>query len=138
MQYAWLDGEQLLSTQAVATNSLLLGTHWISLRVDDGFPYGTNTATVRLDVITADQAIQLMVEMVEGPGLDQRLQQPLLASLRAAMASIGRGDASPAVNQLQAFETKVRVQLKPVDSVMAEKLIRAADDIIKVLTPLRK
>ena len=58
----------------------------------------------------------------------------MTASLEAALAAIDRGNAIAAVNQLQAFQTKVRVQVAPRNPVLADTLIRGAQQVIDALS----
>jgi len=60
--------------------------------------------------------------------------RPLLASLEAALASLGRGNPGAAINQLQAFEHKVRAQVARRDAALAASLIEAAQEIIDALS----
>jgi hypothetical protein len=59
--------------------------------------------------------------------------QPLLATLDAALASIERNNRTAAINQLNAFQNKVRAQVAPSDPALAAMLLKAAQDIITVL-----
>jgi hypothetical protein len=60
--------------------------------------------------------------------------QPLRASLEAAQASVARNNLTAAINQLQAFQNKVRAQVAPYDPALAAVLLRGAQDIIGALT----
>jgi hypothetical protein len=57
----------------------------------------------------------------------------LIASLKAALAAIDRSNVTAAVNQLQAFQSKVAAQISPLDPVLAQSLIDDAQDIINAL-----
>ena len=59
--------------------------------------------------------------------------QPLLASLEAARAALERGNAAAAVNQLQAFQNKVRAQIAPFDLGFSHMFFQAAQNIINAL-----
>ena len=61
--------------------------------------------------------------------------QPLEATLNAALASIERGNSTSAVNQLRAFQNKVRAQVARSNPVLARTLIQAAQAIIDALRP---
>ena len=71
--------------------------------------------------------------MVIDSDLSKRTQQPLLATLSAALAAFERGDAAPGMNQLAAFENKVRAQVAPTEPLLAQQLIDAAQVIINAL-----
>jgi hypothetical protein len=62
--------------------------------------------------------------------LPRSRQQPLLATLKAAAASFERGNLVAGLNQLHAFQNKVRAQL--TNPVLAERLTEAAQVIIDV------
>ena len=131
--YLWYEGTNLFSTNVIATNVLAVGTHTVRLLLDDTFPLGTNSTFVTVEVITPAQAVGLVIEMVENSALSQKSQQPLLVSLQAAAASFDRGNPVPGVNQLQAFQNKVRAQVAPSYPALADQLIAAAQAIIHSL-----
>ena len=60
-------------------------------------------------------------------------QRPLIATLKAAAASFDDGRVQPGVNQLNAFQNKVRAQVAPLDQALADSLINAAQVIIDTL-----
>jgi len=62
---------------------------------------------------------------------DLRKKRPLLASLEAALASLQRGNAIAAVNQLHAFQNKVRAQV--TDANLALAFAQSAGRVIEVL-----
>ena len=59
---------------------------------------------------------------------------PLIATLSAALAAIDRSNPTAAINQLQAFQNKVRAQVLPLDPELAEQFIQAAQEIIDALS----
>ncbi len=129
LQYSWYveSTSGLLATGVVATNMRPVGANALKLVVSDGQNAGTNHFTVR--VITAAQAVQGLIDKINAAGLKQNTQ-PLLATLEAAIASFERGDFIPGVNQLEAFQHKVRAQVGPEDPVLADMLISMAQVII--------
>jgi hypothetical protein len=58
----------------------------------------------------------------------------LVATLSAALASIERGNPVAAINQLLAFQNKVRAQVSRLDPVLAAAFIQQAQEIIEVLS----
>src|SRR5262249_48862264 len=76
--FSWSEGASVFSTKAVATDVLPVGTHEITLKLDDTMPQGTSSASVTVDVITASQAVGLIMEMVHNSDLSRRTQQPLM------------------------------------------------------------
>jgi hypothetical protein len=130
---SWLEGTNLFSTNIVTTNVLALGTHMVTLFLDDTFPLGTNSATVAVEVISPCEAIAIVMGMVEDSNLSSSRQLPLLVSLEAACASFERGDVIPGVNQLQAFDNKARAQVAPSDPALAAQLSQAAQAIVRAM-----
>jgi hypothetical protein len=135
LQYEWLStlNSQLstpLASGVVATSVLPVGAHPILLVVSDGFFASTNPVTV--EVITTAQAVERLLALVEVRGLRV---QPLRASLEVALASIQRRNAHSAINQLEAFQNKVRSQVAGQAAVLAATLLAAAQAIIDALAP---
>src|SRR5262249_52498489 len=122
----------LFSTNAVAFRELATGTHEITLRLDDGHPAGTSRTSVLIEVISPCEGVRIAMDLVNDrvkfPGAGQR---PLLASLEAACASFDRQDAIAGVNQLGAFQNKVRAQITPLDQALADTLIRSTQTIME-------
>ena len=128
LQYSWYQGGDLLATGAVATNVFAVGAHTISLVVSDGKATATNQVT--FEVITSAEAATSLLLVLEQSPLPSRSKQPLSVSLAAAMNSFERGHSRPAVNQLAAFQNKVRAQIAPKDPALAATLIHAAQVLI--------
>ena len=80
----------------------------VTVRDDDG-GVGTQTATVTVQSPAQGvDGLQTLVSTLERTGsLSRGNAQALLAKLRAASASLARGDEIPAVNQLEAFMHQV-------------------------------
>jgi hypothetical protein len=131
LSYLWFRANSAipLATGVVAVVSLPVGTHLISLVVSDGVASDTNSVTVA--VLTTAQAVQGIIAIVHESGLAH--ERPLMASLEAALASINRGNSISAVNQLQAFQAKVHVQVAPRNPTLADTLFRAAQQVIDAL-----
>jgi poly(3-hydroxybutyrate) depolymerase len=136
--YAWFEGTNLFSTNAVVTNTLAVGTHEIMLLLDDTFPLGTNSASVTVEVISPAQAVAIVMSILEDLNVGNKNRQPLLASLDASAASFERGSFTAGINQLQAFENKVLAQIAPLDEQAAEELLGAAQTIVDALAPRQK
>jgi hypothetical protein len=126
LQYAWLaDRTNLLATGVVAVVTLPVGTNSITLLAADGL--SSNAQTIAISVITLQQAVDQLVATVDQ---DVAGHQSLVALLRAALTSIDRSNPVSAINQLQAFQHKVQVQLSPIDPDLAQSLIDDAQTII--------
>jgi uncharacterized delta-60 repeat protein len=131
LHYAWYEAGDAtpLANGAVAVVTLPDGAHSLLLVVSDGLLDATNAFTV--EVASTAQAVKDLMDQVSSSWPHS---QPLLATLSAALVSIERGNAVSAVNQLLAFQNKVRAQVAPNDSGLAEAYIEAARQIIDVLS----
>jgi hypothetical protein len=126
LHYTWYEASNLLAGGVVAAKVLPLGTHPILLVVSDGFIFSTNAITV--EVLTPAQAVQRLESIVNA---SFARPSPLLANLDAALAAILRNNSLPAINELKAFEIRVKAQ---VDAALAASLTKSAQDIIDALT----
>jgi hypothetical protein len=131
LSYTWMDGTNLAATGVLATNELGVGVHEITLSVSDG--KDTGTAVIKLEVKTPAEAVGIIIDEVNQSALESRQQAPLIATLRAAAASLKRCNLIAAANQLHAFENKVRAQVAPVGQSLAGDLEKAAQIIIDVI-----
>jgi hypothetical protein len=132
LDYTWYShGEAApLATGVVAVVILSVGTHPLQLVVADGLLAATNAIIVQ--VITPAQAVENLIAAVRSVDLDH--PQSLIASLSAAIASLNRSNPTAAINQLRAFQNKVRAQVAPQDPELAGGLIQQAQEIIDVLS----
>jgi hypothetical protein len=133
LQYSWYEvGDNTVLASGEKTTAILtVGTHSIELVVDDGALTAENTITVQ--VITAAQAVNQLVSQLGAANLLDQDNQPLLATLNAAMASFGRGNFTAGRNQLTAFQNKVQVQVAASNPALATELSLAARTIIDVV-----
>lgn len=131
LQYAWYEAANpnALAYGAIAVVVLPVGPHSLKLVVGDGMLEDTNAVTV--EVLTTAQAVERLAAAVNASA---SRPHPLLATLTAALASIDRNNPVSAINQLLAFQNKVRAQLTPLDPVLADDLLRQAQEIIDVLS----
>jgi hypothetical protein len=130
LQYTWYADHAATSiaTGAVTMAVLPIGPHSIVLAVSDGMAAATDTVSVA--VLTISQALDLLTSSVSN-GVTHA--QPLIATLTAALNSIDRSNPTAAINELQAFQNKVTAQLMPIDPVLAQSLIQAAQSIIQAI-----
>jgi hypothetical protein len=91
------------------------------------------TASADVVVSVTPNAASLLERLIAQVMARWPRSQPLIASLLAALHSIERGDFVPAVNQLQAFQNKVRAQLGRSDPALTACLIQAAQGVIDAL-----
>ena len=132
LQYFWLQHgvPTPFATGPIVTNLLRLGSYGIDLAVcDEGSDLAIQTFSI--DVITAAEGAASIVLQVMGLNLSHGNRQALLASLDAAMRSFEKGHFTPGINQLEAFQRKVMVQLMRTQPSRAQQLISAAQGIIE-------
>jgi len=109
-----------------------------------GFPIGTtsiactatdhagNTVSCQFQVTVLGPR-DMLVRLIALVRAQALRPQPLLATLDAALASIDRDNTTSAVNQLHAFQNKVRAQVAPSDQALGGTLVQAAQNIITAL-----
>jgi glucuronoarabinoxylan endo-1,4-beta-xylanase len=129
LQYTWFEAGQPVASGVVALVVLPLGAHPFALVVNDGMLSATNAFTV--EVITPSEAVMRLMALVDS---SWSRSPPLNVTLAAALAAIERGDSIPAINQLLAFQNKVRAQVAPSDPALAASLIQVAQDVIDALS----
>ncbi|MDD5139888.1 MAG: immunoglobulin domain-containing protein [Verrucomicrobiales bacterium] len=131
LTYAWSHTGDVtaFASGVVAVTTLLVGSNQLTLVVNDGMASGSQTFTV--EVLTTSEAVDRLMELVQS---DVSKANSLLASLRAALASIDRSNPTAAINQLQAFQNQVAAQISPLDPELAQSLIDAAQSIINALS----
>jgi len=129
LTYEWFrTGESnAFATGVVAIVQLPLGSNALTLEVSDGMAVGSDELTI--EVISTSQAVDRLAMLAE----EGDNPQPLLAALRATLASIDRSQPAVAINQLEAFKNKVLAQVMPVDPDLAAQLLAAAQAIIDAL-----
>lgn len=94
----------------------------------------TDIGAVELQPILPREAVRGLIMTIEQSSLLRNRQRALIVSLNAALASIDRSNPIPAINQLQAFENKVRTQVAPSDPTLADQLIAEAQAIIAAMS----
>ncbi len=92
--------------------------------------HGSLAILVKPRASTPSQATAEIVAMVRASSIPANVQGELIASLNAAIAAFDRGNRTAALNELKAFQNKVRAQAgKKIDQTTADKLIAAAHAI---------
>ncbi len=85
--------------------------------------------SVPVSQILARQTEQLGAS-VTSSALSSNRQRRLLATLKGAAKSFDRGHARSGIRHLRAFQKKVRHEITRIDPILAEQLIKAAQQII--------
>jgi hypothetical protein len=88
------------------------------------------SATVSFCVINPGEAVEQTVALVESTEVDRKNKRPLIASLKAAGASFDRGSFESGLNQLHAFQNKVRAQIAGANPAAAQALADSVQGII--------
>ena len=83
-----------------------------------------------MEVVTGAQAVQKLIQILNESALSGNQADPLMIALNAASDSFDRGNPRAGVNQLKAFQNKVRAQLSPDNRPLAIALIQAVQKII--------
>ena len=122
--YSWSEDGIVIVTGVNPTIPLLsIGVHTIQLIVNDG-SVDSESDSVEINVITTGQAARNLAELVA----DVKAQ---VKSLEAAAESFDKGNIGAGINQLQAFQNKVKAQSgKKIDPADAQLLVDAAQKII--------
>jgi poly(3-hydroxybutyrate) depolymerase len=126
-RYEWSEGDERLGTNATLVHDFSLGEHTLTLALDDRFPGGISSTNLTIEVISAADAVGILIETLQASALSFRNQRPLVASLSAASASFQRGNFDSGINQLKAFANKVSAQILPSEPVLGAQLVSAAE-----------
>jgi hypothetical protein len=137
LSYAWVrvlpDGSTVpLAVGATATACLDVGSYTVRLLVDDGLC--VNTADVRVEIMTASDAIGVLIDMVNESTLGKN-KRPFVAILSAASASFDRGNCNSARGQVGAFINMVRARVTRTHWDLAADLIQGANGILAQACP---
>jgi hypothetical protein len=129
LQFFWTEAGEVtpFATGVRTTNEFAAGFHALLLTVDDGVD--SAMGELSFDVLTPGEAVEEVVLMVNGSILPRRTKRPLLATLKACVATFDRGNMTAALNQLQAFQNKVRAQVGRSEPGLADELIGACEVI---------
>ena len=109
---------------------LLIGTN------DYGQGYDTLDVTNRLEALLTrittfrPFAKVIVAKLLERSPLPRKTEEPLRASLNAAIVAFDWEAFTAGANQPGAFQAKVRAQVAPFDPALAGRLISAAQVII--------
>jgi len=128
LTYEWMEGTNSLGSTAIVTNQFVVGTHEITLTVNDGALDGVANEIV--DVVSPAQGLGIIIACLDDSELTRGNVRPLIASLMVAAASFDDCRTIPGINQLKAFQHKVRAQVAPGNPDLAARLIEAAQQII--------
>jgi uncharacterized repeat protein (TIGR01451 family) len=131
LTYNWLEGTAPLATGVTVEVTLNIGIHAIDLVVSDGL--ASDSDTIEAAVISASDAVHLLILKIEETDLGRQNKRPLESTLKAAATAFSEGRFGPGLNQLDAFQNKVRAQIAPQDAVAAACFNDLAQQIINAI-----
>jgi hypothetical protein len=132
LQYSWWTNGTAFAMGAAVTNCFDVGCHTITFRASD--PSGSScTTNLSFCVIAPSEAVEQCVTLVEQSQIDRKNKRPLTASLKAAAASFDQGNFEAGLNQLHAFQNKVRAQVAPNNPAAAQALTDCAQEIMEAV-----
>jgi uncharacterized repeat protein (TIGR01451 family) len=131
LTYDWSEDGMPLASGAVADVTLIIGHHAIDLVVSDGL--ASDAETIEAAVISASDAVNLLILKIEQTDLGRKNKRPLESTLKAASAAFSEGRFRPGVNQLESFQNKVRAQIAAQDPVAAACFDDLAQQIIDAI-----
>ena len=114
LTYSWFaDGSMPFSMAALNTNCFAIGEHDITLMVDDGKCFGQ--ATVRIEVVTACDLVEMLINDINNSTLPRNKKRPLIANLKNICKQFEKDKKNKfkyAIKKLEAFQKKLRGELK--------------------------
>jgi hypothetical protein len=131
LEFVWIERGTPFAAGPRTTNILAVGEHTVTLQAADGARIGT--AAVSFAIVSPGEAIETILLHLNESDLGSKNKRPLIASLKAAVASFDRGSRNAGISQLQAFENKLRAQVAPHDPSLATGLSEAIQRILELL-----
>jgi hypothetical protein len=116
-----------IGSGATLSAFLGVGSHTILLAVSDGVCIASDE--VEVQIITASEAIEDLINLVNASDIAAKNKRPFIASLKAAGASFDRGSFNSACGQLGAFQNKTRAQVGKAYPEIAAQWIQMAQTI---------
>ena len=125
-----IDGTNILNG-AIVGSCLTPGCHAITMVVSDG----RDRCHQFLDVcvITASEACEQLIMLVENSQLERKNKRPLIVSLKAAKAAFKRDGIGVGGQMLQVFQQKVRAQIARQNPAEGAMFNQAAEDVIRAV-----
>ena len=115
---------------ARVTNEFDLGEHDMLLLVSDGQAEGSVSQII--EIITASDAVELLIHEINESPLPPSRKRPLLATLKTAATEFDRRRWREGIRHLLTCEKKVRAQIK--DPALAGALLAAIDQVLDAIT----
>jgi hypothetical protein len=128
LQYIWSTNGVVIGAGPLITNCLPAGCHTVTLTVSDGV--AVCQTDLNVCVVGACQAVEQCIALVQNSNIARANKRPFLATLKAVCASFDRGNFIAGMNQLRAFQNKVRAQVARANPVEAQAFIDCAQRIL--------
>jgi hypothetical protein len=133
LTYVWVVDGDIVGTTVAVELCLSVGSHEVTLMVNDGTAEGQTTVTV--DVLSPAEAIEELIMVVNDSIIARSNKQPFLATLKTAAAAFERGSYGSALNRLtKAFQNKVNAQVGKTNPDVADEWNRIAQVIVDAVT----
>jgi len=132
LTYSWWTNGVLFALGPVATNCFEVGCHTVTFISTDPQEAGC-AVNVNFCVVTPSEAVEECIALVDSANVARKNLRPLVASLKAAGASFDRGSFTSGLNQLKAFENKVRAQIAKSNPAEAAAFIACAQRIANAI-----
>jgi hypothetical protein len=119
----------------VMLEPLPLGLHALTVGYEFGPPVNIDIETpFNINVVTHGEffrrEVHKLIEQINRSTVSEHSKRPLISTLEAASASLDRDRLPAGLNQLGAFQNKVRAQVGRSDQQLAEDLIERAQQIM--------
>ena len=125
-----IDGTNIVAG-TVVTNCLTPGCHTITMVASDG--QARCSQFLDVCVITASEACEQLITLIENTQLERKNKRPLIVSLKAAKAAFERDGTGVGGQMLQVFQQKCRAQIARQNPAEAALLIQAAEQVIRAV-----
>jgi glucose/arabinose dehydrogenase len=130
LAFVWREDTRPIATGMVARAELSVGAHTLLLVVSDGS--AETSVALRVEVLTAAEAIEELLAQTEAAELKRGSLQPLRARLRSAQRAFDRDDFDKGAGALRAYQKRIHslTAKKELDAATAKALLAAAQRII--------
>jgi hypothetical protein len=130
LTFAWFEGTEVppFAVLGLVTNRFDIGYHLIRLAVSDGS--STGSVSHVLEIVTASEAVRLVILFVEATELAPQVKKDLINRLELAAEMFEADRPAIAVKRLVNIERRVQRELIATNPVFANQLIAAIQRIV--------
>ena len=126
-----IDGTNVVTGSTVPA-CLDAGCHTITMTVSDGRG-GQCQQSIDVCVITASEAVEQLIALVDGTDVERKNKRPLIVSLKASKAAFERDGLGVGAQMLVVFQHKVSAQIARQNPAQAALMTEAADRLLDVI-----